>query len=912
MKKQESRARFKPPIFRALLRISCGLLVPFVTTVANAAERQVLRGHVVRAVTELHLSPVGTLASSTNLDLVIGLPLRNPESLAHLLQQQYAPTSPQYHHWLTPDEFTAKFGPTEEDYQAVIEFAKMNGFTVTGKHPNRTLVDVRGSVADIERTFRVTLLEYQHPTEHREFHAPDAEPSVDLTVPILHIGGLDNYRIPRPLSIRETSHHPAADATPASGSGPSGNYQGNDFRSAYAPGVSLSGSGQVVGLVEFDGYYANDITKYTRQAKLPSAFLTNVLVDGADGTPNVPDQVLEVSLDIEMVISMAPELDEVVVYEAPQQSDPADVLNQIATDNLARQISCSWFFGDDDSFDQIYEQFAAQGQSFFQASGDNGGFNSDWPYQQQTDSPYITLVGGTELTTGSGAAWRSETVWNWNTGTGPRETNDASGGGISPNYPIPTWQQEVNMAFNQGSTFSRNVPDVAMAAANVCVIYNNGATATDIGGTSVAAPLWAGFTALVNEQAATNQQPPAGFINPAIYAIGMGSNYTACFHDIKTGNNETFYSPSQFSAVTGYDLCTGWGTPTGSNLINALVGTTNMPFAALCRDVTTNADVNCEADVPVSAVDNGSYSTVGTIVSRTLSPPGPYPRGVTQVTLSIADSRENWSSCIAFVTVVDETPPSITCPEAVVTNVPAGVTKVAVSYPTPPASGSCGLQTISCTPASGSIFRLGTTPVVCTATDVAGNTNTCTFNVTVAQGGTNACLFTLKPTSITLPAKGGSKQVGVNAQGTDCSWTAVSHDPFITITSVTNGMGNGKVVYTVPGNTNTGTLTGTMTIAGQTFTVNQAAGGCTFSLSPKSAKYSFAGGSEIVKVKANFSDCAWTAVSTDSFVTINGRASGVGNGTFSYTVAGNTNTAPLNGTITIGGDTFTITQSAAP
>src|SRR5271154_5190002 len=109
----------------------------FLVAPARAAERQVLHGHVVRAVTELNLQPVGKLASSTNLDLVIGLPLRNQEALTNLLQQQYAPTSPQYHHWLTPEEFTAKFGPTERDYQAVIEFAKANGFTITGTHPNR-------------------------------------------------------------------------------------------------------------------------------------------------------------------------------------------------------------------------------------------------------------------------------------------------------------------------------------------------------------------------------------------------------------------------------------------------------------------------------------------------------------------------------------------------------------------------------------------------------------------------------------------------------------------------------------------------------------------------------------------------------------------------------------------------------
>ena len=902
----------RQPVSGIILVSACAALSLALITNARAAERQVLRNHAVSAVSQFNLAPVERLTTSTNLDLAICLPLRNQDALTNLLQQQYEPTSPQYHHWLTPEEFTAKFGPTEQDYQAAIEFARANGFTVTKTHPNRTLLDVRGSVANIERTFRVTLHVYQHPTEARTFYAPDVEPSLDLMVPVLRIAGLDNYVVPRPLNIQRARQNQPESATPDTGSGPGGEYMGSDFRTAYVPGVSLDGSGQVVALVEFDGYHAADITKYESQAKLPNVPLVNVSVDGFGGTPSANlDQVLEVSLDIEMVVSMAPGLREVAVYEAVSKRNPLDLLNQIATDNLAQQISCSWGFGDDASFDQVYQQFAAQGQSFFQASGDNGAFTASFPNQQQSDTPFVTLVGGTTLTTGSGKAWHAETVWNWNTGTTSTDTNDASGGGISTTYAIPTWQQGINMSPSKGSNSKRNVPDVAITADNVFVIYNKGSM-TAVGGTSCSAPLWAGFAALVNEQAVSNQQPSVGFVNPAIYAIGTGSTYTACFHDIKTGNNETFYSPSKFVAVTGYDLCTCWGTPTGSNLVNALVGTTNLAVAALCRDVTTNADADCLVDVPASAVDNGSYSTVGTIISRSLSPPGPYPRGVTQVTLSVTDSLANAASCIAFVTVEDGTPPSITCPGDIVTNVPSGVTKVNVNFATPLASDNCGVPTVSTTPASGSSFKLGTTPVHCTATDAAGNTNNCTFNVTVTQGGgTNACTFTLNATDITLAAKGGKKNVSVKVTGTGCSWTAVSNDPFITITSGSSGTGNGKVNFTVPGNTNTAPLIGTMTIAGQTFTVNQVAGGCTLKLSPKTGKIKATGGAATVKVTPNFTNCTWTAISNDAFITITGGASDVGKGTISYTVAPNTNTTALTGSITIGTNAFTVTEAGA-
>jgi hypothetical protein len=179
----------------------------------------------------------------------------------------------------------------------------------------------------------------------------------------------------------------------------------------------------------------------------------------------------------------------------------------------------------------------------------------------------VTSVGGTTLSTASArGAWTSETTWNWfNTFSG---TNGSSGG-ISPTYAIPNWQQSVSMTANHGSTSYRNIPDVAMTADQIYVIADNG-IGYEIGGTSAASPLWAGFMALVNQQNAAVGNPPAGFFNPALYALCQGANYTPCFHDITTGNNTNPISRTLYFAVPGYDLCTGWGTPTGSNLINVL------------------------------------------------------------------------------------------------------------------------------------------------------------------------------------------------------------------------------------------------------------------------------------------------------------------------------------------------------
>lgn len=499
------------------------------------------------------------MPETNQLSLAISLPLRNEQALGRFLKQIYDPASPNYHHYLTPGQFTAQFGPSQQDYDTVVGFARSNGLVVARTYSDRTLVDISGTVGSIERAFHTTLRVYPHPTEHRAFFAPDTDPVIHLGVPINHVDGLDNFIIPRP-AIRPATPR-ASQSRPALGSGPNGEYMGKDFHAAYAPGVALNGAGQTVGLFELDGYDSSDITFYEQTNKLPITTLQNIAPDGTVSAKG--SGVGEVSLDIEMVVSMATNLSKVIVYEVPNNSSYIPgLLSRIATDNTAKQISSSWLIGDSPSYDTYYQEMAADGQSFYQASGDDGAYYSG--ISEWADDTNIITVGGTTLSTaGPAGAWSSETVWNWGTA--------GSGGGVNFNgVPIPSWQQPVGMTNNQGSTTLRNVPDVALTADNIYIVYSNGKT-EDVGGTSCAAPLWAAFTALINQQAISLGESTVGFINPAVYAIGLGTNYTNCFHDIATGNNtNTVVGTSEYYASTGYDLCTGWGTPNGSNLINAL------------------------------------------------------------------------------------------------------------------------------------------------------------------------------------------------------------------------------------------------------------------------------------------------------------------------------------------------------
>ena len=339
-----------------------------------SADLRVLRNHVPAVVGRL--KPVGDLPTTNELRLAIGLPLRDATGLSNFLAEVYDPNSSNFRQFLTPEEFTARFGPTEQEYAAVAAFARAYRLKISGMHGNRLVLDVQGQVADIQRALHVSLRKYKHPTENRDFYAPDTEPMVDVSLPVADVSGLSDYQLPHPKLVRKKAT--VSDAVPKSGSGPGGYLLGDDFRAAYVPGTTLTGAGQMVGSLQFDGYHPSDVTAY---AKLAGGGRTNiiiktVLIDGYDGTPG--DNNGEVALDMQMAMAMAPGLSKIIVFSGGPNGIPNDVLNVMASSNTVKNLSCSWGWdgGPSATTDNIFKQMAAQGQSFFNASGDGDAFTT--------------------------------------------------------------------------------------------------------------------------------------------------------------------------------------------------------------------------------------------------------------------------------------------------------------------------------------------------------------------------------------------------------------------------------------------------------------------------------------------------------------------------------------------------------
>jgi kumamolisin len=523
------------------------LIAPFVCGPALAAPQATLTTHVPGVVANGSAHLAGAPDPTERLELSLSLPLRDEAGLKTLIRQISDPANPAFRQYLSVADFTARFAPSQADYDALQVFAAAHNLRARQLAANRRLLDVTATIADINSGFGIRINLYRDPATGRVFYAPDREPRADLATPILHITGLDNEILPHSHLIR------AEAGRTATGSGPDGNFLGSDIRAAYYGGTALTGAGQSIGLFEYAGYNLADIQTYFATVNQPfNVPIIGVSLNGANLNCKGKCDDGEQALDIEEAISMAPGLAQLVVYVG---HNDVSILNQMAVDNTSRQLSSSWGWKPDpETLDPIFEEFAAQGQSFVDATGDYGYHlkaDAVWP----GDDQYVTGVGGTDLTTdGPGGAWAREIGWHY------------SGGGPSPDHiAIPAYQVPFINPNNNGSKKLRNVPDIAGDANTDNFSCYDGGCYTGNGGTSYAAPIWAGFLALANQQAALLNKRPLGFLNPILYTVGGAGNYKKSFHDETRGNNQ------RYIATTNFDLVTGFGSPAAQETIDALI-----------------------------------------------------------------------------------------------------------------------------------------------------------------------------------------------------------------------------------------------------------------------------------------------------------------------------------------------------
>jgi kumamolisin len=610
-----------------------------------ASGTKTLRGHVPSQLRRA--KRLERVAADENMDLSLVVNL-DRALLDKTLADLYGPQASPNRRFLTSAEFIEKFGLARKR-QALKDFAAGAGLALKtdDDQPGSLVVKVSGPAGRVESAFGVRMYRYRA-ADGRVFRAHETDPVVPaaLAEHLQAVMGLSNYsgaskpHLVQAPALAGTWTAGAASTDVArpslsfSGNGFGGGLSPTDIKSVYGVTGSQTGTGQTAALLELDGYNGIDITRYEGYYGLPSPSVVYSTVDAqADlcGPPNgagfridpcnsvtynggQSDQggtgdsnMAEVALDIEMMVTLAPGVSQILVYTAPDTNQGVlDAYAKIASDNTAKTVSTSWGAPEADyggaylaSEYTTFQQMAAQGQSIFAAAGDHGAYdtigslaslNVDDPASQ----PYVTAVGGTSLS-GSDST-PSESVWNDGCVDSSNATVSCSatgasfiggGGGVASYcedgsgnpescgalgatayWSLPTWQSGVA---GEASSSLRNVPDVSLNADPYSAPYTVfvGCSSSQCpvlaeGGTSAAAPLWAALTALVNQQRAANGYTTLGFANPALYQIGTGSSYSSNFKDITTGGN------GAYNAGIGYDNASGLGTFKGSALINAL------------------------------------------------------------------------------------------------------------------------------------------------------------------------------------------------------------------------------------------------------------------------------------------------------------------------------------------------------
>jgi subtilase family serine protease len=502
------------------------------------------RGPVLLGATNPH--------ATIDFSLVLRLPAQ--AHLRRFLNELTNPEAPDYRHFIDAATFGERFGVSRALLDRTRSQLTRDGVRVTAAYPQRTALDVRASAGTIDRVFGVRLMDWRR-ANLQVFHATRRPATVpaDLAQTVSAVAGLDGTAF-----VTDSS-------SAVQGLAPS------SARSVYDVDPLLSrhvtGQGVNIAVVEFAQFDQSDLDGFDQQFNLPDVTPSEVAVDGG-ATDNSSSGVAEANLDLEVAHEIAPGAG-LLDYNAPQtNSSGADtfgaILDQITADGQARIVSDSWGSceadtprGDIQRDEQALEAAAARGISVFVAAGDTGAYtcqeDTDSNHQRSvswpSSSPFAVSVGGTSLSMSNTGAYEGETAWN------DALEQMGGGGGVSIDYPRPTWQAGLGVA-NGFSNGMRQLPDVAAAADpwSGWDTYTGGAM-TVAGGTSAATPFWAAAMALTAEYAGTHAAGRLGFVDPMLYAIAAHPQPAPAFHDITIGTNR--YYP----ATRGWDFATGLGSP---------------------------------------------------------------------------------------------------------------------------------------------------------------------------------------------------------------------------------------------------------------------------------------------------------------------------------------------------------------
>ncbi len=578
---------------------------------------------------------VGPEPQNTLIDVNVGLPIPNLTALEAFVDQRSDPTNPMYRQWLTPSAFLAQFAPSTGDYNTLMGWANGLGLQVIA-YPSNLSVDVVGTASQIERAFFVNLVQAER-RDGSVFYEPDRQPSIQLpvttTLTVVGMAGLDSYATPLPKN---------------ESTAPTGTFASLDLRQDYldiatpgSPCAALTGAGQTIGVFATADFLDSDITSYENQLT-PKLTGVPTVLRYPSGTPPVSVGG-ETAQDIETAISIAPGA-QVVAFE----SGSCDTVlnNMIAypmtSGNSLNQVTNSYYCGPTSSSQGLLATLAGLGTSFFEATSDfgawqpaatacttvqltqacqngnqvelvagggpscqsltglpkppeNSPFDSGGPANTDFVSlGYLTLVGGTVLIPDNATGYTPGGEQGWPGSGGGVFSPGAGFAGISiPAYQLGPNQLGPNSNNPVVSTKWRNSPDVSIVSTNHFSVI--GGVAGGFGGTSSAAPSWAGFAAVMNEYAATAGAKPFGFLNTALYQIGANpTRYGAAFNDIDDSDSSDGVTTTNacgvgYTAVTGYDLVTGWGTPT-------------------CGLVTDITDFSCTTAMPTLPAFTGLFA----------------------------------------------------------------------------------------------------------------------------------------------------------------------------------------------------------------------------------------------------------------------------------------------------------------